>query len=239
MFTSACCTTLSRIVGIPNGRFSPFPFGMYTRRSACGRYRFSRRRRCISESCRSLCRSKLAMVCRSMPPAPLRERTFSHAHSRFGSAYTLSYRLYHLRFFKPPTCLFFFSPTSGVLHALSDSLALLRAILRSHTARTQTPFVSLQQSPFTSPLTAESPQLSLEILTLLWTPLTPHTASLCISPSTYSIAYHRFNFGFRAFFLRAGLHEVSRGHTISFPTVPTLITTCTLSTLYHATPQDG
>ncbi|EMS82383.1 hypothetical protein LEP1GSC073_0547 [Leptospira noguchii str. Cascata] len=37
----AICTTLSRIVGIPNGRSFPFDFGIYTRFIGLGRYVFS------------------------------------------------------------------------------------------------------------------------------------------------------------------------------------------------------
>ncbi len=36
-FTATICTTRSRTVGIPSGLIFPFAFGMYTRRTGCGR----------------------------------------------------------------------------------------------------------------------------------------------------------------------------------------------------------
>lgn len=56
--------------------------------------------------------------------------------------------------------------------------------------------------------------------------------------STYSYTYRCFNSGFRAFFPRTRLPEVSRGHINHFPFMPTLITTRTLGLLLHATPQE-
>jgi hypothetical protein len=48
-----------------------------------------------------------------------------------------------------------------------------------------------------------------------------------------------FNSDLRVIFPHHRLRKVFRGHTISFPFVPTIITTHTLSLLLHATPQES
>jgi hypothetical protein len=68
---AAICTTRSRMLGIPNGRSPPLSFGMYTRLTGPGRYRFAFSPSCSSFSSASLPRvSMSSKVSPSGPGAP-------------------------------------------------------------------------------------------------------------------------------------------------------------------------
>ncbi len=79
----ACCTTRSRTVGIPSGRFVPSGFGMYCRLTGCGQYRPVWRRRCTSrrKSSTPPC-SIIDRLSPSMPAAPRFVLTRFHASAR-------------------------------------------------------------------------------------------------------------------------------------------------------------
>jgi hypothetical protein len=79
----AACTTRSRTVGIPSGLFVPSVFGIYRRRTGCGRYRPVLRLCCISRRSVSTPRcSIIASVSPSTPAAPRFLLTRSHASER-------------------------------------------------------------------------------------------------------------------------------------------------------------
>ena len=69
---AAVCTTRSRTVGIPSGRCFPSAFGMYRRRTACGRYSLLAQlvARSLEEALYAYC-SIAAIVWASTPAAPL------------------------------------------------------------------------------------------------------------------------------------------------------------------------
>ena len=80
---AAICATRSRTVGMPSGRCRPSAFGMYRRRTGCGRYVPARSAAPSSSSMRSTpyC-STAASVSRSTPAAPRFRFTRRHASCR-------------------------------------------------------------------------------------------------------------------------------------------------------------
>ena len=95
---AAACTTRSRTVGIPNGRFVPSGFGMYWRLTGCGQYRPVRRRCCTSwrNSSTPSC-SIIDSVSPSTPAAPLFALTRFHASARTSPRQIRSYSAWKRR----------------------------------------------------------------------------------------------------------------------------------------------
>ena len=111
--------------------------------------------------------------------------------------------------------------TSG---ALGESFACVCAALRSL-------LFPYSRAPLLAPT-------FIETLSLVWAPLTPHAASLHVSPVAYGESLPlRLRRLARLRSLAANCREVSRGHITHFPFMPTVITTHISSSLLHATPQ--
>jgi hypothetical protein len=95
---AAICTTRSRTVGIPSGRFFPSAFGMYRRSTATGRYLPARSTsRSSSRKLSTPYSSRDAIVWASTPAAPLFCLTRFHASARTSLLAMRSYNAWKRR----------------------------------------------------------------------------------------------------------------------------------------------